>query len=521
MFRQTVDREQPSEALQKLEAAFLQHQSKMQKIMRYLEFSKPQNQSEPVQYHRFSGANPLLPPFEKISQRWQNFYRQGCVTGLEDEYAERMRYTIGYKGPEQNYLEKLISNYYQTLGISGDVMISDTVIDSFLLDLCRLLLNRGDVVLSSSPIYGVFFNLLVTLQTYLYLINTNEEMGFKFTPALLTEMLQTVDNAKIFLFVHPDNPSGVFYSKDELAAIADVFISFNQERKRLKQPLLIVIVDEVICNLIYSQTDYTHLASFAAMQEFTMTMTSLSKDQSPEYAFAILIGPREILQNLKQPQGGIENGKLISIAQLFLPENKDALKVHYQKSMMVYQTNLSLLKTQIELFNSKFQFANIGVRLVNEPKAGFQVLLQINGLTGTPYPEDYKLADYVSKDGIYNSLDFAAYFRDTYKVELVPGEGFNFEGNLMMFRMSISKTPRQIKNFFKYLVDAVLSLKPFLPLELSITEVYKDDPAENRLIDYRYLARARMKFTTATRNDYFEEVSPDEEKVVARRVSLG
>jgi aspartate/methionine/tyrosine aminotransferase len=516
-----VDQTQPSNALQKLEESFQVHKERMENVMQYLDASKPENQKKPQLYHRFSGANPLLRPYYKITQTVLNFIRNGWLTGFEDQHSDFLRFSQGYKYPEQIQLEQLITDHYKNLGMMGEVKVSDIVIDALFYDMCRLLLKNNDIVISTSPIYGHYFTLLNKLEAKLYLINTHENTGFKFTPAQLQDMLQTIPDAKVFLFIHPDNPTGVNYSKEELRAFADVFVAFNNERKRLNKSPLIVIVDEVIANLVYSKAnEFTHLASITTMHEFTVTITSLSKDQSPEYAFAIMIGPPDLIKRLPQPLARVDVGKLISVAQVFKPENQNELKEHYERSKMVYQKHLVLFKKHMNLFNEKFQSENISLRLVMEPAAGFQILIQLNGLGGIRYPEQFKPEVYVSKDGIHTSLDFASFFRDNSKVELVPGEGFNLDGNLMMFRMSISKTPRQIKNFFKYLVDAILTLKPSLSNELRMIEEKQDDPQDNEMLDYHYLRHSRMFFTTATRTDYFEETSPGVQ-FKSRNVSVG
>lgn len=86
---------------------------------------------------------------------------------------------------------------------------------------------------------------------------------------------------RLFLFSHPNNPTGAVYPRPVLQSIADLAIRYD----------VTVVVDELYGRLVYGDTEFTHLASLPGMWERTITLLGPSKTESLSgYRLGLVVG---------------------------------------------------------------------------------------------------------------------------------------------------------------------------------------------------------------------------------------
>ncbi|MBI1621319.1 pyridoxal phosphate-dependent aminotransferase [Aquamicrobium zhengzhouense] len=112
-------------------------------------------------------------------------------------------------------------------------------------------------------------------------INLNElEQAFK-------------DGAKVFLFSNPNNPAGVVYSADEIAAIAELASRYGAT----------VIVDQLYSRLLYSGLAYTHLRASKIDPENVITIMGPSKTESLSgYRLGVAFGSKKLIDRMEKLQ---------------------------------------------------------------------------------------------------------------------------------------------------------------------------------------------------------------------------
>jgi len=99
-------------------------------------------------------------------------------------------------------------------------------------------------------------------------IPTRLEEGFKLTPAALEQALQENPCAKVLLLNSPCNPTGAVYTRQELAALADIWLEHN----------LLVVSDGIYERLVYDGIKHVSIASLSPqMQEHTVVINGVSK----------------------------------------------------------------------------------------------------------------------------------------------------------------------------------------------------------------------------------------------------
>lgn len=230
--------------------------------------------------------------------------------------------------------------------------------------------NRGDKVILQNPVYHPFFGAI-----------KNNGRQILFNPLITSSGRYMMDyddlqqkmkdpRVKMLILCSPHNPIGRVWTKDELNQLGEICIE-NE---------VLVLSDEIHCDLIYPEYKHTNFASIR--DEFALnsvTCTSLSKTFN-------LAGLQ--LSNIIIPNTKLRNKFRNSIESLFLPEELGylpnslslaAFTAAYEKcdywlsSVIQYiQENLLFLKSFIE--------NNIPQIKVNEPEGTYLVWLDFRML---------------------------------------------------------------------------------------------------------------------------------------------
>ncbi len=134
-----------------------------------------------------------------------------------------------------------------------------------ILNVLASLLNDGDEVILPAP-YWVSYNEMVKMMGGVpVFIETSIDTDFKMTAAQLENTITA--KTKILLYSSPCNPSGSFYSYEELEAIANVVA---------KHPQVTVISDEIYEYINYDGK-HTSIAEFPQVYEQTAVINGMSK----------------------------------------------------------------------------------------------------------------------------------------------------------------------------------------------------------------------------------------------------
>lgn len=128
----------------------------------------------------------------------------------------------------------------------------------------RAILNRGDKILIPDPSYVSYDPVSELAGGKVIQVKTNESDNFKLTASLVKKYISK--GVKAIVLNYPSNPTGVSYSRKELASLSKIFIDND----------LIVISDEIYDELTY---DFSHtaLAVLPGMKERTIYLNGFSK----------------------------------------------------------------------------------------------------------------------------------------------------------------------------------------------------------------------------------------------------
>ena len=111
------------------------------------------------------------------------------------------------------------------------------------------------------------------------------EQDYKLTPAQLDAAL--AKKPKVFLFNNPSNPTGMVYTRDEIAALAEVLV---------KYPDTWIITDDIYNRMVFDDIGYHNFVQARPeLKDRVIFVDSLSKTYGmPGWRVGFMAGPVEV-----------------------------------------------------------------------------------------------------------------------------------------------------------------------------------------------------------------------------------
>ena len=130
------------------------------------------------------------------------------------------------------------------------------------------ILEEGDKVLLPAPAYPGYEPIVNLVGAEIVEIDTTEN-GFVLTPEMLeAAILEQGDKLKAVILNYPANPTGITYSREQLAALADVLRKYE----------IFVVCDEVYSELTY--TSQAHVSLGTMLRDQAIVINGLSKSHA-------------------------------------------------------------------------------------------------------------------------------------------------------------------------------------------------------------------------------------------------
>ncbi len=305
----------------------------------------------------------------------------------------------------------------------SDIVVSNGAKHS-LTNVFGAILNPGDEVIIPAP-YWVSYPEMVKLADGVPCpLKTTEENGFKFTAAELEAAI--TPKTKALVLNSPSNPTGMVYSREELAQIAEVAVRHD----------LFVISDEIYEHLIYEGERVSIAALGEAIKARTIIVNGLSK------TFA-MTGWR-----IGYTASSGDIAKLMSSVQSHATSNPNSIA--QEAAVAALEGGLDFVcemkaeyKKRRDLMVSRIN--SIPGLSCKKPSGAFYVMMNIEGLYGKKY----------EGETITSAAIFAELFLEKAKVAVVPGEGFMAEGYV---RWSYATSMENIKKGLDRLESFVKAL---------------------------------------------------------------
>lgn len=157
----------------------------------------------------------------------------------------------------------------------------------------NVLVEKGDEVILIAPYWTSYLdNVLYTGATPV-IIPTTLQNGFKLNPNHLAEAI--TDKTRVLILNSPSNPSGAYYSPEELKLIARVL---------KKHPDITIISDELYEHILWTDEPYQNILNVSpVLYDRTIIVNGVSKAYAMTgWRIGYAAGPQEIIQAMKKIQ---------------------------------------------------------------------------------------------------------------------------------------------------------------------------------------------------------------------------
>ncbi len=134
-----------------------------------------------------------------------------------------------------------------------------------ILNVLASIINTGDEVILPAPYWVSYDEMVKMMDGTSVFVNTSIETEFKMTAAQLEKAI--TPKTKALLYSSPCNPSGSYYTYEELEAIANVIAKYPQ----------ITIISDEIYEYINYEGKHTSIAEFPQVYEQTAVINGMSK----------------------------------------------------------------------------------------------------------------------------------------------------------------------------------------------------------------------------------------------------
>ncbi len=297
----------------------------------------------------------------------------------------------GFLDVREAVCEKLLRD--NNLSYTPEEIVLSTGAKQCIINLILALAGPGDEVLLPAPFWVSYYEMVKLAEATPMVIPSSIEADFKITPEQLRQHIS--EKTRLFIFSSPCNPSGSFYSEQELRALAAVFKDF---------PHVIVVSDEIYEHINFSGKHFS-FACIEGMKERSVTINGVSKGFAMTgWRIGYLAAPKWLADACTKIQGQFTSGtcsisqKAAKAALLASPEVTTAMREAFHKRRDLV---LSLLK----------QMPGV---IANQPQGAFYVFPDVRHFFGKKY-DSYQ---------INNSFDLAMYLLNEAQVAIVTGEAF-------------------------------------------------------------------------------------------------
>ena len=348
-----------------------------------------------------------------------DFIKEAAKKAIDEDYSS---YTAvdGYAELKEAIAHKFKRD--NGLSYAPSQIVVSTGAKQSLYNVAMAVLNPGDEVILPAPYWVSYRDIVKLAEGVPVEVSTTIEADFKMTADQLAQAI--TPKTKMLWFSSPCNPSGSFYHKSELEAIAAVLKD---------HPQIIVVSDEIYEHINFSNNGHCSIASIDGMYDRTVTVNGVSKAFAMTgWRIGYIGGPEWIAKACTKLQGQVTSGAN-SIAQRAVIEALMAPveRIQYMVDAFKNRRDLVLkLLGQIEGFK------------VNVPEGAFYVFPDISHYFGKT----------LKGVRINNASDFALFLLEHAQVATVTGEAFGDENCI---RISYAASEETLTEAIKRITEAV------------------------------------------------------------------
>lgn len=282
---------------------------------------------------------------------------------------------------------------------AGQILVSSGGKQSFF-NMALALLNDGDEAIIPAPYWVSYPDMVKVAGGVPVVLETDLDSRFKITPQQLEQAI--TPKTRLFVINSPSNPSGMAYSKEELAALGEVL---------KKHPDIMVATDDMYEHILWTGQPFVNIVNACpALYDRTVVMNGVSKAYSMTgWRIGYAGGPQKLIAAMKKVQS---------------QSTSNPASISQAAAEAALAGDQQCVRDMVKAFKERHDYV-------------VDALNKLPGVTCAPSDGTfYAFPDFsgaiADMDGVESCTDLAAQLLETAEVALVPGSAFGAPGCLRL-----------------------------------------------------------------------------------------
>lgn len=278
-------------------------------------------------------------------------------------------------------------------------------------NLSQAYINAGDEVIIPAPYWVSYPDIVLLADGVPVIVEGDQAADFKITPEQLEAAI--TDKTRLFVINSPSNPTGMAYSKAELAALGEVL---------RKYPNILIATDDMYEHIYWADEPFCNIVMACPdLYDRTIVLNGVSKAYSMTgWRIGYAAGPVSLINAMKKIQSQSTSNPT-SISQVAATAALNGDQQCIQDMLVEFKKRHDMVVAELNKFD--------GVDCI-ETDGTFYV-----------YPNIEKAI--AQLDGIDDDLAFAEALLVDKGVAVVPGTAFGLAGHM---RLSIATSEENLRN---------------------------------------------------------------------------
>ena len=267
-------------------------------------------------------------------------------------------------------------------------------------NLCQALLNAGDEVVIPAPYWVSYPDMVLLADATPVVIETDIEQQFKITPAQLKAALNS--KTRLVVINSPSNPSGMAYTKAELAALGEVLRGY---------PEVLIATDDMYEHILWADEPFSNILNACPdLYERTIVLNGVSKAYSMTgWRIGYAAGPETLIKAMKKIQS---------------QSTSNPASISQAAAQAALEGDQQCVTDMLQAFKARHDRVIEGLNAIEGVHC-----LPSDG-TFYAFPNVQGLIDRLA--GISNDVELAEYILEQADVALVPGSAFGSPGYMRL-----------------------------------------------------------------------------------------
>lgn len=313
------------------------------------------------------------------------------AAGIAAIEAGKTKYTQVDGTPELK--QAAIKKFQRDNGLSytpEEILISSGAKHS-ISNLFGAILNPGDEVIVPAPAWVSYPDMALLCGARPVVVSTTLENHLKMTPDQLAQAI--TPKTKCLVLNSPSNPTGMVYSREELAMLGEIL---------LQHPQVMIMTDDIYEHIRWTGEDYCNIVNACPeLMSRTIVVNGVSKAYAMTgWRIGVAAGPKEIIAAMKKMQS---------------QSTSNPCSISQAAATQALGGDQACLKPMVAAFKERHDFVLERLNTID----GFHCLPGQGAFYAFP-----EVSSTIKKLGLRDDVELATYLLEHARVAVVPGTAF-------------------------------------------------------------------------------------------------